>query len=45
MDPRPKGVMRLLKPLMGLIVKGQVEKGMRSLKQVLEARAPAPQGA
>ncbi len=38
-DPKPKGFLKLLAPLMTGMVKGQMEKNMGSLKRSLEARA------
>lgn len=38
LDPSPTGLMRVLTPVMGLFVKGQMRKGMSSLRETLEAR-------
>ncbi|MDQ6948188.1 MAG: SRPBCC family protein [Actinomycetota bacterium] len=37
-DPHPKGALWLAKPLMGLVMKGQMQKGMRNVKATLERR-------
>ncbi len=45
-DPHPKGVLRLAKPLMERVMKGQMQKGMANVKATLEQRpARGPSGA
>lgn len=38
LDPHPKGVLRLAKPLMERVMKGQMQKGMANVKATLEQR-------
>jgi len=38
LDPHPKGVLRLAKPLMEMMMKGQMQKGMANVKATLERR-------
>jgi hypothetical protein len=37
-DPHPRGVLRLAKPLMERVMKGQMQKGMANVKATLEQR-------
>ena len=37
--PKPKGVLKVFAPLIAGMARGQLEKGMASLKRTLEARA------
>jgi uncharacterized protein YndB with AHSA1/START domain len=37
MDPRPKGPLRLVKPLMSGMIEKQMHRGLASLKETLEA--------
>ncbi len=37
-DPHPRGVLRLAKPLMVMVMKGQMRKGMANVKATLERR-------
>jgi hypothetical protein len=39
MDPHPKGLLRVAKPLMAKMVQQQMERGLTSLKTTLEAKA------
>jgi polyketide cyclase/dehydrase/lipid transport protein len=39
MDPQPKGLLRIAKPLMAKMVHQQMERGLASLKTTLEAKA------
>ena len=39
MDPHPKGLLRIAKPLMAKMVQQQMERGLASLKTTLEAKA------
>jgi len=45
MDPHPKGVMKVLTPLMGGVIKRQTTKGMASLRKVLESKPRPAAGA
>jgi hypothetical protein len=42
-DPKPKGLFTLMKPVMEAIMKGQMLKGMGSLKRTLEAKPVSPE--
>ena len=41
MDPQPKGLLGLLKPILETLMKGQMLKGMGSLKRTLESKPAA----
>ena len=42
MRPHPKGLFRLLTPFMGGMIKKQVDKGMASLRQIIESKPRRP---
>ena len=42
MDPQPKGVLRVIRPLMSGMIEKQMNRGLASLKTTLEAKPRTP---